>query len=76
MGLVSGMGCKADGGTRSRVRAGAAPCSAAWFPAWGGFYSKRKGQGGEGEKWLTGYNWNGQKDLWNGRFSAKFEEQM
>lgn len=76
MGLVSGMGCKADGWTLSRVRAGTALCSAAWFPAWGGFYSKREGQGGEGEKLLIGYNWNGQKDLWNGRFCAKFEEQM
>lgn len=26
----------------------------AWFPAWGGLYSKRKGQGGEGEDRLIG----------------------
>lgn len=48
----------------------------AWFPAWGGLYGKRKGQGGEGEDRLIGYNWNGQKDLWDGRLSAKFEEHM
>lgn len=49
MGLVSGMGCKADGDMEQGERWRCALLGSR-FPPWGGFYSKRKGQGGEGGK--------------------------
>lgn len=56
-------GLQGQGGTHG-VREGVGPARPPGSQQ-GGVNSERKGQGGQGQKWVTGDNQNGQEGLWD-----------